>query len=99
MAARVTVKTNFKPLKDLQLSTRDLMKEVGLLARERVIRRTLSGRDEDDRAFKMYSTSYAYRKFKETGSVVPNLQLSGAMLNAIVLTEVKDDSVTLGFAF
>ena len=51
MASSVTVTANFGPLADLEFSTRDLMREVGLLARERIIRRTIAGRDENDNAF------------------------------------------------
>src|SRR5262245_20604537 len=97
MARSVTVSANFGPLKDLQLSSRALMREVGLLARERILRRTAAGRDEHDAAFRPYSPGYAERKAKELGSAGVNLQVSGAMLNAITISEVTDDSVTLAF--
>lgn len=94
MASSITVKRNFAPLADLQITTKALMKEVGLLARERIIRRTISGQDEDERAFAGYSAGYAKLK----GSSQVNLQLSGGMLNAITITDVTDNSVTLGFS-
>lgn len=97
MASSVTVTANFGSLKDLKLTTRELMKEIGLLARERIVRRTISGRDEDDQSFEPYSAAYAKRKAEELGGGGVNLQVSGAMLNAIVITELTDDSVTLGF--
>jgi hypothetical protein len=98
MGVRVTVIKTGQPLSQLKMSSRELMKDVGLLARERVIRRTLSGRDENDASFQPYSALYALRKAQETGSSSVNLQLSGAMLNAIVITELTDTSVTLGFS-
>jgi hypothetical protein len=94
MARSVTIKANFGPLADLKLSSRELMKEIGLLARERIVRRTISGLDEDERAFQPYSPAYA----KAKGSARVTLQVSGAMLNAIQITDVTDTSVTLGFA-
>jgi hypothetical protein len=98
MASTVTIAKNFGPLADLPLTDRALMREVGLLARERVIRRTLSGVDEDDQAFAPYSLGYAKAKAATLGSARVNLQVSGAMLNAIQIIEVTDTSVTLGFA-
>lgn len=94
----VTVRVNFKPLADFPLSTTELMKEIGLLARERILRRTASGRDEHDAAFKPYSAAYALQKAKELGPGGVNLQVSGAMLNAIVVTKVTEKSVTLEFS-
>lgn len=94
MAARITVTRNFAPLASVQLSTRAVMKEVGLLARERILRRTAAGVDERDTAFAPYSKAYAAAK----GSSRVNLQVSGGMLNAIVITELTDASVTLGFS-
>ncbi len=93
----VTVRVNFAPLADFPISTKEIMREVGLLARERVLRRTASGIDQFDHAFAPYSPGYALQKAKEVGSARVNLQLSGAMLNAIAITEVTEDSVTLGF--
>src|SRR5262245_4618012 len=98
MASRVAVNVNFRPLKDLDLSTRELMQEVGLLARERIYLRTIGGRDENGQMFKPYSKDYAKAKAKEVGLFGVNLQLSGEMLNAMTIAEVTDDSVTLGFS-
>lgn len=94
----VTVRVNFKPLADFPLSTKELMKEIGLLARERILRRTAAGRDERDQAFRPYSAAYALQKAKELGPGGVNLQVSGAMLNAIVVTKVTEKSVTLEFS-
>jgi len=93
----VTVIRTGKPLTDIKLSTRDLMREVGLLARERVIRRTLAGQDQDGQRFEPYSAAYALQKAKEVGPGGVNLQLSGAMLNALTIIDLTDKSVTLGF--
>jgi hypothetical protein len=98
MARSVTIKANFGPLADLKLSSRELMKEIGLLARERIVRRTVSGRDERDAAFRPYSPGYAERKAREVGAGGVDLQLSGGMLNAITIVNLTDDSVTLGFS-
>jgi len=98
MASSVTIKRNFGPLAELKLSTSALMREVGLLARERIIRRTIAGQDENEQRFAPYSAAYAERKGKELGRAGVNLQVSGAMLNAIVVTNVTDTSVSLEFS-
>lgn len=94
----VTVSANFRPLAELKLTSREVMREVGLLVRERVVRRTIAGLDENEQHFRPYSAAYALLKGKELGSARVNLQVSGAMLNAIVITELTDDSVTIGFS-
>lgn len=67
------------------------------MARERILRRTALGLDENDAPFAGYSTSYATRKAKELGPGPVNLMVSNAMLGAITITEVTENSVTLGF--
>ncbi len=85
-------------LQDLVLTDRDTMREIGLLARERIVRRTLSGQDENDGGFAPYSAAYAALKAKELGSATPvNLQVSGRMLQGIVIIDLTENSVTLGF--
>lgn len=74
------------------------MREVGLLARERIYRRTIAGRDQDDQPFKPYSAAYGALRAKEGLSTNVNLQVSGAMLNALRIVAVTETSVTLGFA-
>lgn len=98
MSSRITITANFAPLAQLKLSSRELMKEIGLLARERIIRRTVAGRDEHEAAFRPYSPEYRAVKAKELGAGTVNLQVSGAMLGAIILTEVTEKSVSLGFS-
>lgn len=94
----VTVKLSGVPLDKLQLSTKELMREIGLLARERIIRRTLSGLDMEGKAFRPYSADYRATKARELGSADPvNLQVSGRMLQRLTILDVTEDSVTLGF--
>lgn len=94
----VRVEKNFGPLGDMQLTNKELMREIGLLARETIIRRTLSGVDADGVPFAPYSDGYAALKAAELGSAAPvNLQVSGRMLQGIELIEVTDAKVTLGF--
>jgi hypothetical protein len=94
----VTVTSTIPNLSQIKLSDRGLMREVGLLAREKIVRRTISGRDAKGGSFQPYSPEYAERKAKEgLGGGNVNLQVSGAMLNDLQITEVTDDSVTLGW--
>lgn len=94
----VVINITGKRLADIPLTSRDLMREVGLLARERILRRTASGLDQNEAPFKPYSPAYDVLKAKELGAGGVNLQVSGAMLNAIVITEITENSVTLGFS-
>ncbi len=90
----VVIARNFGPLDEVELTTRELMREVGLRARELILRRTAAGTDAQGRPFTPYSEGYAKRK----GTSRVDLKLSGAMLNAITIVETTDDSVTLGFS-
>lgn len=96
MSAKVT--RNFGPLDKIPLTNKALMREVGLLARERIVRRTVSGQQTGGAPFAPYSASYAAQKSEALGVSRVNLQLSGAMLNAIAITRVEDDEVELGFS-
>lgn len=91
------IKRTIPDLSREPLVTRETMREIGLLARERIIRRTIAGKDEQGQAFRPYSPEYAERKAKELGGGGVNLQVSGAMLNALTIVDVTDRSVTLGF--
>lgn len=93
----VHVLKNFPPLKSLKLTSKELMREVGLLARERIYRRTISGTDMHGNAFKPYSAGYAEAKGKAVGNTNVTLQLSGAMLNDLRVVNVTDDSVEVGY--
>lgn len=94
----MSVTRNFGPLDEIKLTDRDLMREVGLLARERIVRRTRAGQGTDGAPFKAYSPGYAAEKAKELGNSRPNLTVSGAMLNDITILSVTDDTVELGFS-
>lgn len=94
----VQVRSTMPNLANIKLTDRQIMREVGLLAREKIIRRTISGRDAKGGSFQPYSPSYAAQKSKEgLGGGTVNLQVSGAMLNDLQITEVTDESVTLGW--
>lgn len=94
----VTVTVTGRRLSDVEFSSEDLMREVGLLVRERILRRTASGRDANELPFAPYSAAYALRKAKEVGPGSVNLMLSNGMLGAITITEVTKNRVTLGFS-
>jgi len=95
----VPVTRNFGPLDQIKLTDKALMREVGLLVRERIVRRTRAGRSTDGAPFTPYSRGYALKKQAELGgSTNPNLTVSGAMLNDITILRVDDDEVELGFS-
>lgn len=106
MPAKVTVRRSVQvPLDRLELVTGSDMRDVALLMRERIVRRTLAGTDADGRAFAPYSPSYADAKRRALGSSQVNLQVSGAMLNDLTVIETKgwaetngQPSATLGFS-
>jgi hypothetical protein len=93
----VTVRRNFKSLTALELVTKEDMREIGLLAREQIIRRTRQGIGPDGQPFAPLSPAYAARKMAELGTSSPDLTVSGRMLNDITITDVTDSSVTLGW--
>lgn len=101
MGAKVEVTRSFGSLEDLQVVTAEDMREIGLLAREQILRRTLRGTDVHGAAFQPYSEGYAKAKDKALGTTAVNLQVSGGMLNdlTIVAVDVQPEkaSVTLGW--
>lgn len=101
MGAQVKVTRAFGSLEHLELITADDMREIGLLAREQIVRRTMSGVDVDGSAFEPYSPGYATAKAKALGTTAVNLQVSGGMLNDIGIVDVQvgpeKASVTLGW--
>lgn len=97
MGAKVTISRNFTSLADLKLVTAADMREIGLLARERIVRRTLRGVDAHGAAFAPYSDGYAKQKAQLGGAAVVNLQLSGNMLSHLQIVQVSENSVTLGW--
>jgi hypothetical protein len=101
MGAQVKITRSFGSLADLALVTEEDMRQIGLLAREMIVRRTLAGRDAHDDAFRAYSPGYAKAKRLALGSDRVNLQVSGGMLNDLTITDVKVSpdkaTVTLGW--
>jgi len=94
----VTVLRSFAPLTDLKFSNVAMMREIGLLARELIIRRTTAGQDATGASFPPYSAKYAERKAKELGSADPvNLTVSGGMLRNLQIVDATENSVTLGW--
>jgi hypothetical protein len=92
----VSISRNFPPLDETVLVDKDDWGRIGRLARERIIRRTLEGKDEHGSPFQAYSDGYLkQREAAGKGSRV-DLQLSGEMLRAITV-EPDDDGVTLAF--
>ena len=95
--ATVTVSRSFPDLGQLVLTTRDDMRELGLLARERIIRRTRQGLGPDGVPLEPLSPAYAKAKQAALGTSRPDLTVSGNMLNHLTITDVTDSTVTLGW--
>ncbi len=95
--ATITVTRSFSALTDLKLVTKADMRELGLLARERIIRRTLRGESASGGAFAPYSEGYAEVKRAALGTSTVNLQVSGDMLNQMGIVDLTDSTVTLGW--
>lgn len=99
--ASITVERNFPPLDQMELVTAEDMRELGLLARERIVARTISGVDANGAPFQPYSDGYAKQKQAALGTTSVNLQVSGNMLNHLQIVDVSVDgdsaSVTLGW--
>jgi hypothetical protein len=102
MGAQVRITRSFGSLEHLELVTAADMREIGLLAREMIVRRTIAGTDADGAAFAPYSPGYAKAKQKALGSTGVNLQVSGGMLNDITVVDVQvteeKATVTLGWS-
>lgn len=98
----ITIRQNFSAF-PRNLLTRDTMREMGLLARESILRRTAAGKDKDGRPFVAYSPGYAKAKQEALGTSSPNLTVSGKMLGDFAILEagVSDNGgrgyVKLGF--
>jgi hypothetical protein len=103
MPAKVVITRSFGPLTNLQLVTAEDMRQIGLLAREQMLRRVGRGVDVHGQAFQPYSPGYAAAKHQGVGGgSAVNLQVSGGMLNdlTVVSAEATADkaSVTLGWS-
>ncbi len=84
-----TITTTIAPLADMELITADDMREIGLMVREQIIRRTRQGVDATGAPFQPYSAGYAKAKAKALGGGPVNLTVSGGMLNDLTITDVK----------
>lgn len=96
MPGKIALTRNFPSLSDLKLVTQEDMRQIGLLTRERIVKRTISGQGVDG-PFQPYSADYAAMKRAALGSTGVNLQVSGNMLNHLVIVEITENSVTLGW--
>jgi hypothetical protein len=95
----VTVRASFDVGEAFAVSDESVMRDVGLLARELILRRTARGVSADGSPFAPYSPGYIKSKSRAVGLAAPvNLRASGAMLNALQIVEVTKDRVVLGFA-
>lgn len=99
----ITITQNFRqfPTKLLNAET---LRQMGLLAREAIVRRTAAGKDKDGAPFAPYSEGYAKAKREALGTGgTPDLQVSGRMLNDMQVAEVQVNAegskghVTIGF--
>ena len=103
MATRIT-STGIR-FDTLQLVTAPVMREIGKLAVEEILRQTDAGRDYQGRPFKPYSEGYAERKATyrggrmgaNVGTGTPDLKVTGRMLNDMQIVGVTPRRVTLGF--
>jgi hypothetical protein len=83
--------------RDIKFVDRSTMREVGNTIAVRIVNRTLSGKDENNRRFIPYSERYRRRKKTYGRTDVVDLHESGDMLNDLGPTEVTDAKVRVGF--
>jgi hypothetical protein len=90
----VKINRNFQ-FRDLikGLTSEAMMKQEGKRLADDIERRTLSGRDENNRGFTPYSADYAKRK----GSKKVNLTASGAMFDDFGVVRSTRSAFSLGF--
>jgi len=96
---RFTVTKNFGPMADIEFFTKQDFERIGKMVRDRIIKRTLNGIDEEGRPFTAYSPDYLRLKTAALGATAGrvNLMLSGQMLEAITI-EADETGVTLKFS-
>jgi hypothetical protein len=94
VSAEITVTRSIDvPLDQLELITAEDMRELGLMIRERIIRRTQQGQGPDG-PFAPLSDAYATRKREALGTAAPDLTVSGSMLNDITIVDVESDGLS-----
>lgn len=97
----ITVERTGPELDKVQLVTEEMLRDIGLLVREQIIRRTMRGVDVEGAPFQPLSEGYAKQKQAALGHAEADLQVSGNMLNHIGITDVQvtdeGGTVTLGW--
>lgn len=93
----VVVSRTIPRLDKIELTNRELMREIGLLVRETILTRTASGRNAKGHKFQAYSEGYAARRAKEGLSTSVNLAVSGGMLRDLKVVVGDDHTVTVGY--
>lgn len=92
-----TFTRDFAPLNQLRLTNTAIMREIGDIAKEAIVRRTRQGQGISG-ALRPYTARYAEVKAAELGTASPvNLTVSGDMLNSLQIVGVDETSVTLGW--
>lgn len=86
-----------EPFSALPLTSARMMREIGILAAQRIYARTIKGLGSDGQTFAPLSARYAEQKQKALGHSRADLTVSGRMLNDMGPTAVTDDSVTIAF--
>jgi hypothetical protein len=89
----------------LKLVDAKVMREIGKLAVDEILRQTDAGRDYQGRAFKPYSEGYADRKATyrggrlgaDIGTGGVDLKVTGRMLNDLQIISTTPRKVVLGF--
>lgn len=89
MSAEITVTRNFGSLEEFELVNEADMREIGLLVRERIIRRTRQGLGPDGVPLQPLSPDYAAQKRAALGTDAPDLTVSGNMLNDLQIVDVE----------
>lgn len=93
----LTTSRNFGPLDEIPLVDRTLLQDVGDLAIRMIRERTERGISVDGGAFAPLSAGYAERKAEAGLPAVPNLTVSGRMLNEMHAKPVDRRTVEIAF--
>ena len=73
------------------------MREIGTLAMRLIRTRTEKGVDRSGNAFQAYTPAYAEQRSKAGLGTLPNLTVSGRMLNDMAVTDATPNKATIGF--
>jgi hypothetical protein len=93
----ITITANFRDF-PREIVTPEMMQELGLLAREAILKRTARGVDAEGKPFAPYSPGYAEQKRDALGTGgTPDLQVSGRMLNDLQIKSHGVDGKGNGF--